>query len=71
MFQEDEEEDIYLEEFSDEIDAWVIEALKSVGCATAKSVLNTPREILVEKADLEENTVDDIIAILKSEFEEE
>ncbi len=68
---EDEEEDIYLEEFSDEIDAWVIEALKSVGCATAKSVLNTPREILVEKADLEENTVDDIIAILKSEFEEE
>ena len=68
---EDEEEDIYLEEFSDEIDAWVIEALKSVGCATAKSVLNTPREILVEKADLEENTVDEIIAILKSEFEEE
>ena len=67
---DDEEEDIYLEEFSDEIDAWVIESLKSIGCATAKSVLNTPREILVEKADLEENTVDDVITILKAEFED-
>lgn len=67
---ESQEEDIYLDEFSDEIDEWVIDALKSIGCATAKAVLNTPREILVEKADLEENTVDDIIRILSAEFED-
>ena len=67
---EEEEEDIYLDEFSDEIDDWVIEALKGIGCATAKSVLALPRETLIEKADLEENTVDEVLAILKSEFEE-
>ena len=63
---EEEEEDIYLDEFSDEID----EALKGIGCATAKSVLALPRETLIEKADLEENTVDEVLAILKAEFEE-
>ncbi|WP_455505376.1 transcription termination factor NusA [Coprobacter sp.] len=68
---ETEEEDIYLDEFTDEIDGWVIEALKAIGCATAKSVLAMPREELIEKADLEENTVDEIINILKAEFEEE
>ena len=68
---ETEEEDIYLDEFKDEIDGWVIEALKAIGCATAKSVLAMSREELVEKADLEENTVDEIINILKAEFEEE
>ncbi len=68
--EEAEEEDIYLDEFADEIDAWVIDALKGIGCATAKSVLSTPREVLIEKADLEEDTVDEVIAILKSEFEE-
>lgn len=67
---ESEEEDIYLEEFKDEIDGWVIEALKGIGCATAKSVLSMPREVLLEKADLEESTVDEILDILKSEFEE-
>ena len=67
---EEEEEDIYLDEFSDEIDDWVIEALKGIGCATAKSVLALPRETLIEKADLEENTVDEVLAILKAEFEE-
>ena len=67
---EEEEEDIYLDEFSDEIDDWVIEALKGFGCATAKSVLALPRETLIEKADLEENTVDEVLAILKAEFEE-
>lgn len=66
----EEEEDIYLDEFSDEIDDWVIEALKGIGCATAKSVLALPRETLIEKADLEENTVDEVLAILKAEFEE-
>lgn len=67
---EEEEEDIYLDEFSDEIDDWVIEALKGIGCATAKSVLALPRETLIEKADLEENSVDEVLAILKAEFEE-
>ena len=67
---EEEEGDIYLDEFSDEIDDWVIEALKGIGCATAKSVLALPRETLIEKADLEENTVDEVLAILKAEFEE-
>ena len=67
---EEEEEDIYLDEFSDEIDDWVIEALKGIGCATAKRVLALPRETLIEKADLEENTVDEVLAILKAEFEE-
>lgn len=67
---EAEEEDIYLEEFKDEIDEWIIEALKSIGCATAKSVLAMPRETLIEKADLEDSTVDEILGILKAEFEE-
>ena len=67
---EEEEEDIYLDEFSDEIDDWVIEALKGIGCATAKSVLALPRETLIEKADLEEKTVDEVIAILKAAIEE-
>ena len=66
---EDNEEDIYLDEFKDEIDSWVIEALKDMGCATAKAVLNTPREELIEKADLEEDTVDNVIKVLKAEFE--
>lgn len=64
------EDDIYLDEFADEIDTWVIEALKNIGCATAKEVLATPRNVLVEKADLEENTVDEILEILHAEFEE-
>ncbi|MCH5327897.1 MAG: transcription termination/antitermination protein NusA [Coprobacter sp.] len=67
---EGEEEDIYLDEFKDEIDGWVIEALKAIGCATAKGVLATPRDVLIEKADLEESTVDEVISILKAEFEE-
>jgi len=66
----EEEEDIYLDEFKDEIDEWVIEALKNMGLATAKSVLRTPREDLIEKADLEESTVDEVLAVLKSEFED-
>ena len=65
-----EEEDIYLDEFKDEIDEWIIEALKEMGCTTAKSVLRTPREQLIEQADLEEDTVDNILAILREEFEE-
>jgi N utilization substance protein A len=66
-----DEEDIYLDEFSDEIDSWVIEALKNIGCNTAKAVLAMKREELVERADLEEQTVDDVFAILRTEFEDE
>lgn len=66
-----EEDDIYLDEFKDEIDEWVIDAIKKLGIDTAKGVLNAPREMLIEKADLEENTVDDVIRILKAEFEDD
>ena len=68
---ENEEEDIYLEEFSDEIDQWVIDAIRGIGIDTAKGVLNAPREMLIEKADLEEDTVDEVLAILRAEFDNE
>lgn len=63
------DEDIYLDEFSDEIDQWIIDAIKSTGLDTAKAVLNAPREMLVEKADLEEETVDNVLKVLRAEFE--
>ncbi|MBS5612861.1 MAG: transcription termination/antitermination protein NusA [Prevotella buccalis] len=66
----DADEDIYLEEFNDEIDQWIIDAIKGIGLDTAKQVLNAPREMLIEKADLEEETVDHLIRVLKSEFEQ-
>ena len=66
-----DDEDIYLDEFNDEIDEWVINAIKSIGLDTAKAVLNAPREMLIEKADLEEDTVDEVLDILRAEFEEE
>jgi len=65
-----EDDDIYLDEFKDEIDEWVIDALKKIGCDTARNVLAIPRDELIEKADLEENTVDEVLKILKYEFEE-
>ena len=65
-----DDEDIYLDEFKDEIDEWVINAIKAIGLDTAKAVLNAPRDMLIEKADLEEDTVDDVLAILRAEFEE-
>ena len=64
------DEDIYLDEFSDEIDQWVIDAIKSIGLDTAKAVLNALREMLIEKADLEEETVDHVINVLRAEFEQ-
>lgn len=67
--EEEADEDIYLDEFSDEIDQWVIDAIKSIGLDTAKAVLNAPREMLVEKADLEEETVDNVLRVLRAEFE--
>ena len=66
-----DEEDIYLDEFADEIDGWVIDALKNIGCYTAKSVLSMDRDDIVERADLEEQTVDDVLKILLAEFEDE
>ena len=68
--EESFDEDIYLDEFKDEIDEWVIDALKNIGCVTAKGVLNAKREDLIEKADLEEDTVDHVIEVLKAEFED-
>lgn len=68
---ESEEDDILLNEFSDEIDIWVINQLKAIGCDTARNVLALSRETLMERADLEESTVDEVLAILKAEFEEE
>ncbi|MDD2299559.1 MAG: transcription termination factor NusA [Fermentimonas sp.] len=66
-----DEEDIYLDEFRDEIDGWVIDQLKKIGCSTAKNVLATSRERLIKEADLEESTVDEILAILRYEFDDE
>ncbi|MBR2177894.1 MAG: transcription termination/antitermination protein NusA [Paludibacteraceae bacterium] len=63
-------DDIYLDEFKDEIDEWVIDTLKEAGCATAKQVLAIPREELLERTDLEEETIDNVIETLKTEFEE-
>ena len=67
----EETEDIYIDEFSDEIDQWVIDAVKAIGCDTAKSVLAIPRQDLIRRTDLEEETIDELLAILKAEFEEE
>jgi len=66
-----DEEDIYLDEFRDEIDGWVIDQLKRIGCVTAKNVLATDRDKLIQEADLEEDTVDEILSILSAEFEDE
>ncbi len=66
-----QEDDIYLDEFADEIEEWVIEAIKKIGLDTAKAVLNAPREALIEKADLEEDTVDHVLEVLQAEFEDE
>ena len=68
---EGEGDDIYLDEFMGDIDQWIIDALKSIGMETAKDVLNAPREMLVSRADLEEETVDEVLRILGEEFEEE
>ena len=61
-------EDIYLEEFNDEIDQWVIDALKAAGLDTAKAVLAVDKDELIKRTDLEEETIDDVIRILEAEF---
>ncbi|MDR0295694.1 MAG: transcription termination factor NusA [Prevotellaceae bacterium] len=68
---DEEEEDVRLDEFSDEIEKWVIDALKAIGCDTAKSVLAITPVELMKRADLEEETVNEVLKVLKAEFEEE
>lgn len=65
---EGDDSDIYLDEFNDEIDQWVLDALKSVGLDTAKQVLNTPKDELLERTDLEEETIDHLLDVLSAEF---
>ena len=64
-------EDIYLDEFNDEIDQWVIDTLKSAGLDTAKAVLAVDKDELIKRTDLEEETIDDVIRILEAEFEDD
>jgi N utilization substance protein A len=66
---EEDEEDVNLDEFVDEIEDWVIDGLKAIGCDTAKNVLNIPRNELIKRTDFEEETIDNVLKILKSEFE--
>lgn len=65
-----QEEDIYLDEFKDEIDPWVIETLKNMGLVTVKNVLALSRQEIIDKADLEESTVDQLLQVLRAEFED-
>ncbi len=64
------EDDVAIDEFSDEIEGWVIDALKGIGCDTAKSVLDISADDLVLRTDLEKETVEDVLNILNSEFEQ-
>ena len=68
---EEEEEDVQLDEFTDEIEPWVIEELKKIGLTTAQQVLKAPREMIIKEADLEEETVDEALRVLAAEFEDE
>ena len=70
VFREGVEEDVELTEFSDEIDSWIIEELAKAGLDTAKSVLEQDAEDLVKRTDLEEETINDVLKILKEEFED-
>ena len=70
VYREGVEEDVELMEFTDEIDAWVIEEFKKVGLDTAKSILELDKTDLIKRTDLEEETVTEVIRILKAEFEE-
>ncbi len=64
-----DEEDVNLDEFADEIEGWIIDELKSIGCDTAKNVLSISREDLIKRTDLEEETIDEVLRIFKTEFE--
>ncbi|MBQ5860661.1 MAG: transcription termination factor NusA, partial [Alistipes sp.] len=71
VYREIEEEDVALTEFTDEIEPWIIEALKAAGCDTAKSVLELPVEEIASRADLEIEQAEKVVEVLKAEFEEE
>jgi N utilization substance protein A len=73
VFRDDvvEEEDVDLSEFNDEFDQWVIDTFKRIGCDTAKSILSLSREELIQRTDLEEETVDEMIASVKKELDVE
>lgn len=64
-----DEEDVNLDEFADEIDGWVLDQLKAIGCDTARNVLKLTRDELIKRTDLEEETIDEVLKILSSEFE--
>ncbi|HDS06050.1 MAG TPA: transcription termination/antitermination protein NusA [Bacteroides sp.] len=66
---DEDDEDVNLEEFADEIEGWILDELKAIGCDTAKSVLNLSVEDLVKRTDLEEETIRELISVLKAEFE--
>ncbi len=66
---EEDDEDVNLDEFGDEIEGWVIDALKGIGCDSAKNVLSISRAELIKRTDLEEETIDEVLRILRSEFE--
>ncbi|MBT3384880.1 MAG: transcription termination/antitermination protein NusA [Prolixibacteraceae bacterium] len=66
---EQDNEDVNLDEFTDEIEDWVLDQLKAIGCDSAKNVLNLSREELIKRTDLEEETIDNILKVLRSEFE--
>ena len=70
VFREGVEEDVELTEFSDEIDQWIIEEFKKIGLDTARSVLEQDPADLVKRTDLEEETVAEVVRILKAEFED-
>ena len=69
--EEGAEDDVDLKEFTDEIEGWIIDTLKSIGCDTARDVLNIPREELIRRTDLEEETIDEVLKIFKEELEQE
>ena len=70
VYREGMEEDVELKEFSDEIEGWIIDEFNKAGLDTAKSVLELSKEDLIKRTDLEEETINDVIKILKEEFEE-
>jgi N utilization substance protein A len=67
---DEEIDDVDLDEFSDEIESWIIDALKNIGCDTARSVLDLSKEELIRRTDLEEETIDEVLKVLTSEFED-
>ena len=69
VYRELDEEDVALTEFSDEIESWIIDALRAAGYDTAKSVIEQPTDVIAARADLETEQAEKVVAILKAEFE--